>query len=98
SLLVLPSLHDALPIFLPDGLIHLIFAVIANNASIGRNRNYIQFVYFPELRRFCLRCTGHPRQLMVHPEVILKSNGGVCLSGIFRSEEHMSELQSRENL
>src|SRR5674536_12342 len=70
-------------IFFPFCLINKIFSVGSDNWSVCRNYNNIKFIDIPEFGSFRFSSTCHPGKLMVHPEIILKGNGGICLCSVF---------------
>src|SRR5690606_41653202 len=89
-----PSLHDALPIFLRI-FVKSIFRHIPFIAKIMKHRA----LALPGLPRNRIqRCSLVP----LVPEQLLGAFKNFCLCGfahgVSRSEEHTSELQSRENL
>src|SRR5882672_487264 len=49
---------------------------LAQQVAVGRDHHHFQFVDLVELGGFGLRGAGHARQLLVHAEVVLESNGG----------------------
>ena len=64
------------------GLLCLIYKVIVVDTcyrSVCRDYDHIQLVDRPELACLRLGCTGHTGKLVVHTEVVLKSDGCECL-------------------
>ena len=62
-------------ILLAGCLVYSVIQVLTENRTVGRNLNYIQFVDVPELTCLCAGSTGHTGELVVHTEVVLKSDG-----------------------
>ena len=54
------------------GLVDLIVAVVADHRLVGRDLDDRQLVDLHELGRLGQRRTGHARELVVHPEVVLE--------------------------
>ncbi len=53
--------------------------VDAGNRSVGRDDDHVKLVDAPELARLGLGGTGHSGKLVIHTEVVLKSDGRECL-------------------
>ena len=80
-------------VFLALGLVNQILAVFADDGTVGRDADHVQFVYIPEFARFRLGRTGHTGELGIHTEVILQRNRGVGLRGGFHLDVFLG-LQS----
>src|SRR5262245_14380640 len=52
--------------------IYDVVVIIADHRTIGRNDGNVKLVNVPEFGCFGFRCTGHPGQLGVQPEVVLQ--------------------------
>jgi len=63
------------PKFFFLGPVNAIWVVGANHFAVSRDHHHIQFVDLGKFCRFRVRRPGHPRQLIVHPEVVLEGNG-----------------------
>jgi hypothetical protein len=50
---------------------------------VRRNHHHVEIVDLLELRRFGVGGAGHAGQLVVHPEIILKGDGGQGLIFLF---------------
>ena len=70
-------------IFFPLGFVNKILLIIADHFDIGGDTHHIEFVNAPQLRCFCFSRTGHATEFVVHPEIILQSDGGIGLGGGF---------------
>src|SRR5207302_10530002 len=87
------SLHDALPIWMPAGPVHDFPASNSQGLGIPKNAKnkkaaweFIKWALSPEISMRLVKEHGH---------------SSVCRRSVIeseRSEEHTSELQSRENL
>ena len=78
--------HDLLDhgvVLLALGLVDEVLAVVADDRTVRGDHHHVQLVDAPELRSLGLGRTGHARELVVHAEVVLKRDGGECLSGGF---------------
>ena len=58
------------------GLVDQVRLILADHRLIGRDRQHAQLVDLVELGGLGLGRTGHPRQLVVHAEVVLKGDRG----------------------
>ncbi len=58
---------------------HILF-IIPDNRAICRNYNHIQVINFVKLTLFRSCSSGHTGKFVIHPEIILKSDGSVGLS------------------
>ena len=72
---VLDVEDDRLHLFVP-GLEHLVHAILADHLHVGGDHHRLQVVDLLELVGFRIGRPGHPRQLLVHPEVVLEGDGG----------------------
>ena len=61
------------------GLVDEVWLINAHDAAVGRNRHHLQGIGVDELGSFCLRRTGHTRQLFVHAEIVLQCDCCQCL-------------------
>ena len=61
-------------VFLTLGAVNTVIEVDTCHRLIGRNNDYVEFIYVPELTCFRLGRTGHTGQLVVHTEVVLQRN------------------------
>ena len=66
-------------VLLALGLVYQILPVLADNRSVGRDDDNIQFVDVPELRCLGLRRTGHTAEFVIHAEIVLQRNRRECL-------------------
>ena len=73
------NLVDDSVIFLTFCLVNQVFVVDTGYRLVGRNHHHVEFVDIPELARLRLGGTCHTGELMVHPEVVLQSDGGIGL-------------------
>ena len=64
-------------------LVYTVVHIDTGNRTVSRNNHYIQFIDIPEFTCFCFGSTCHTRQLMVHTEIVLKSDSSECLSSGF---------------
>src|SRR5690606_11224644 len=69
-------------IFFAGCAVNEVLAVFALNGNIGWDFNDVEFVDLPKFTSLGDSRTGHPRQLVVHAEVILQGNGGVSLRSV----------------
>src|SRR5690606_1899985 len=60
-------------------LVYKIIVILANNGTVSRNNNDVEFVDVPEFTSLSLRGTSHARELVVHSEIILQGDRGVRL-------------------
>ena len=67
-------LEDRVVLFAPR-FIHPVVAIVANHRLVRRNDRDFELVDLVELVLLCLRGTRHPRELLIHPEVILNGDG-----------------------
>ena len=65
------------------GLIDAVVHVIANHRFVGRDLHHVEFVDIVKLACFGDGGTSHTGELVVHAEIVLKSNGGERLCGGF---------------
>ena len=63
-----------------------IAAVIANHVLVRGDHHHLEAVDGLELESFRVGGTGHTRQLVVKPEVVLKGNG--CQGLVLRLDRH----------
>ena len=61
------------------GLVDDVPVVLADHRLVGRDLDHAQLVDVVELGRLGLGRARHPRDLVVHPEVVLQGDGGVGL-------------------
>ena len=59
---------------------NLIFSVYAAHGAVGRNDRHVELVDFPQLARLGFGRARHARQLVVHAEEVLQSDGSDRLS------------------
>ena len=71
----LDLVQDRVVLLLP-GLVDPVGLVEPADRPVGRNHLDLQAVDLVELGLFGLGGAGHPRQLVVHPEVVLDRDGG----------------------
>ena len=67
--------------FFALGLVDEIVFVRTRDGTVGGDHHDIQLVDLPQLPGLRLRRSGHPGQLVVHPEVVLQGHGGIGLRG-----------------
>ena len=70
-------------VFLALGAIDTVVHVDSRDRFVGRNNDYVEFVYIPELTRFGFGGTGHTGELVVHTEIVLQGDGCESLGGTF---------------
>ena len=80
SITHLNNLVDNSLIFFTSGLIYSVVLVVTDNRAVCRNLNNIKLVDIPELTSLGRSCTGHTRELVIHTEVVLQSDGSKGLS------------------
>ncbi|OPZ70114.1 MAG: hypothetical protein BWY82_02158 [Verrucomicrobia bacterium ADurb.Bin474] len=64
-------------VFLSPGLVDDVIQVLPNTRFVRRNHHHIHPVNFVEFRSFRFSGTCHPRQLLIHSEIVL--NGDCCV-------------------
>ena len=57
------------------GLVDEVVLVIAQDRLVGRDDHYVKLVDAPEFASLGLGGTGHTGELVIHPEVVLESDG-----------------------
>ena len=57
---------------------------------VGRYLHHVEFVDIPEFARLGDSGTCHTSELVVHTEVVLQGDGGVCLCGCFHVDVFLS--------
>src|SRR5690606_41984805 len=87
------SLHDALPIFRCSTLLRCVHSRKICTASIGCSSIETGGVTWSSARLLAYRASPSPSTASKRPTIVWKS-----VTSASRSEEHTSELQSRENL
>ena len=60
--------------FLSARFVDDIREILANHGHVGGNHHHVQIIYLFKLGRLGVRGTGHARKLVIHAEIILKSN------------------------
>src|SRR5665647_1219940 len=69
-------------VFLFLSFVNVVFVIFTDYWLICRNYNNLQFINIPEFTCFSLGSSGHPRQFVVHAEIILKCDGRKSLCSI----------------
>ena len=80
------SVHDRFVLAL-FRRINGILQVISDNRLVRRDNDYVHVVDISEFAFLGLRRTGHPRELLIHSEVILQRYRCKCLR--FRTHQHV---------
>ncbi len=68
-------------ILLALGLVDAVVGIDTDDRAVGGHFHHVQLVYVPELAGLGNGRTCHARQLVVHAEIVLQGDGGVCLCG-----------------
>src|SRR5690606_3685496 len=68
--------------FFTNRLVYQIVVILTDHRLVRGDHHHVQLVDVPELRSFRLRGTGHTSELVIHPEVVLQGDGGICLRSI----------------
>jgi len=71
----IPNLLDHRVEFLVLGLVDDVVIVDPDHRPVGRHDHHVEAIDFLELGRFGVGRAGHPRQLVVHPEIVLEGHG-----------------------
>jgi hypothetical protein len=80
ALVALLDLVEDRPVLLHLGLVDDVVVVGTNDRLVGRHDPNVEVVDLLELLFLSDRSTGHARQLLVHPEVVLVGDGGIGLA------------------
>ena len=70
-------------VFLPSGLENDVVLIQADIRLVGRDDHHVQIVDVLEFVGLGFSCSGHSRQLLVEPEIVLQGNGGERLGFLF---------------
>ena len=75
-------LGDDSVVLLALGLVDAVVHVVTCDGAVGGDYHHIELVDIPQLASLGLGRTGHTRQLVIHAEVVLQSDGseGLCRS------------------
>ena len=77
-------------IFLTFSLVNQVLMVDTGYRLVGRNLHHVEFIDIPELARLGDSGTCHTSELVVHTEVVLQGDGGICLRGCFHVDVFFS--------
>ena len=68
-------------VLLTSRLVDTVVEVVARDGAVGGDDHDVQLIDIPELASLRLGCPGHPRELVIHAEVVLQRDRGEGLRG-----------------